>query len=97
MALFTNTAAQLPKLAFSRGEDLRCDAARAIGQVKAIQSKGSGGAAAELTTFFQGCLTLLSGAAPGTTAMVVDGQTFTVGAQTLTAHVAGGALTFTIA
>lgn len=96
MARFANTAAQLPRLLFARGEDLRSDAARAIGQVLAIKSAGSPGAAAELTAFFAGCSALLSGAAPGKTATVTDGQTFTVGTQTLTAHVTGGVLTFTI-
>lgn len=99
MALFVNphSGADLPRIPLARGEDLRRDAARAIGQVLAIKSAGSAGAATELQAFFNGCLAALAGGAGGNAAVVTDGQTFPLGAQTLTAHVGGDALTFTVA
>lgn len=101
MALFNNTAARLPRIGFVRGGDLRMDAARAIGQAQAVQSAGSPGAVSELAAFFAACSALLSGAAPGSTAQVTDGQKFKVGvggtARDLTVNVSNGALTFTLA
>lgn len=99
MALFVNphSGADLPRIPLARGEDLRRDAARAIGQVLAIKSAGSADAATELQAFFNGCLAALAGRAVDTVAVVTGGQTFPLGAQTLTARVSGGVLTFTVA
>lgn len=100
MALFVNpqSGADLPRIAPARGEDLRRAAARAIGQVLAIKSAGSAGAATELQTFFSGCLTALAEGSGGGSAVVTDGDTVPrTGGGTATVRVTRGVVSITVA